>query len=39
MGSDPVIIDTSNLWEANYLEKIGFKYFDIGKGRKARGKQ
>ena len=35
MGPEPVIIDTSNLWDANYLEKIGFLYFDIGRGRKA----
>ena len=39
MGPEPVIIDTSNLWDANYLEKIGFLYFDIGKGRRAWGKQ
>jgi len=39
MGPEPVIIDTSNLWNAKYLEKIGFLYFDIGKGRKAGGKQ
>ena len=39
MGTEPVIIDTSNLWDANYLEKLGFLYLDIGKGRKIKGKQ
>jgi len=39
MTPDPVIIDTNNIWDANYLEHIGFLYFDIGKGRKVRGKQ
>jgi len=38
MAPDPVIIDTSNLWDADYLENIGFLYFDIGKGRKARSR-
>ena len=35
MAPEPVIIDTSNLWDGSYLEEIGFSYFDIGKGRKA----
>jgi UDPglucose 6-dehydrogenase len=38
MEPEPVIIDTSNLWDANYLEEMGFLYRDIGKGREARGK-
>mgnify|MGYP001438888409 FL=1 len=39
MEADPVIIDTSNLWDASYLENMGFVYLDIGKGRKAIGKR
>ena len=38
MEPEPVIIDTSNLWDASYLEDMGFLYLDIGKGRKAKSK-
>jgi UDPglucose 6-dehydrogenase len=33
MSVNPLIIDTSNMWDGDYLEGLGFTYFDIGTGR------
>ena len=38
MTENAVIVDTSNLWDGDYLEGLGFMYFDIGKGRNVKGK-
>lgn len=35
MQAHPVVLDTANLWEAARLEQIGFRYFNIGRGRKT----
>lgn len=33
MKSNPLIIDTANLWNATELEEMGFVYLNIGRGR------
>lgn len=39
MDSNPLVIDTGNIWNSDSLEDLGFLYLDIGKGRKVKGKK
>ena len=33
MSSNPLVIDTGNIWNSKALEDLGFTYLDIGRGR------
>ncbi len=37
MKEKPLIFDTANIWEPVTLENKGFRYLNIGSGRKVGG--
>ncbi len=37
MGARPVVLDTANLWDVETMDRLGFRYYNIGRGRKIEG--
>jgi UDPglucose 6-dehydrogenase len=37
MAARPVVLDTANLWDAEAMDRLGFRYYNIGRGRKIEG--
>lgn len=37
MAENPVVFDTANLWDAETIEGLGFRYYNIGRGRQIEG--